>query len=202
MQSANMYSDDFQTARWYALFLECNQEKRVALHLAARDIEHFLPCYESLRQWKDRRVKLQRPLFPGYVFVRIALVERTRAVTIPHVVAFVGPKALPSVISDEEIAGIRRALEYRRIEPHPYLKVGQRVAITRGLLSGMQGILVRQSNGARVVVSLETITCAFAVEVDLDSLDCGDAANVLDWYGMSPKTLAAKHPAATSPPPA
>ena len=70
-------------ARWYVLFVRSNQEKRVALGLSDRGIEHLLPCYGSLRQWKDRRVKLDIPLFPGYLFVHLPLSERMQALTIP-----------------------------------------------------------------------------------------------------------------------
>ncbi len=62
--------------RWYAAYTCANHEKRVAEQLGQRSIEHFLPLYERVRRWKDRRVRLQWPLFPGYVFVRLALGDR------------------------------------------------------------------------------------------------------------------------------
>ncbi len=152
--------------RWYVLFVRSNQEKRVAEHLGGRDVEHYLPCYTSLRRWKDRRVTLQMPLFPGYVFVRLPLLERMKILTVPNSVSLVGAGNGPSEISAEEIDSIRRGVEHSNAEPYPYLKEGQHVVITSGVLSGMQGILVRRQNGARVVVSLDSISRAFVVEVD------------------------------------
>ena len=64
---------DYAEPRWYAAYTSANHEKRVAEQLRLRDVEHFLPLYASLRRWKDRRVTLQMPLFPGYVFVRFAV---------------------------------------------------------------------------------------------------------------------------------
>jgi Transcription termination factor nusG len=55
---------------WYAAYTCANHEKRVAAELGVREVEHFLPLYSSIRRWKDRRVTLNLPLFPGYVFVR------------------------------------------------------------------------------------------------------------------------------------
>ena len=88
-------SDEYSGTVWYALHVRCNQEHAVARGLSCRGIPHFLPSYDSLRQWKDRRIKLQMPLFPGYLFVRIPLRDRMLVVTVPNVVALVGCGAAP-----------------------------------------------------------------------------------------------------------
>lgn len=156
---------DFEESKWYALFVRSNQEKRVARFLNSLRVEHFLPCYLSVRQWKDRRVRLEMPLFPGYVFVRLPFRERIKVLTIPQVVSLVGTKSSPSVISDSEIAGIRAGIEHGRAEPHQYLEAGQRVVIADGVMSGMEGILLSVRNRTRVVISLHSIARAFVVEV-------------------------------------
>ena len=158
--------NEFFDPQWYVLFVRSNQEKRVARGLHERGVEHLLPCYSSLRHWKDRRVRLEMPLFPGYVFIHLPFVERLKALTVPNVVSLVGRKDYPAVISPEEISWIRCGVAHGQAEPHEYLKVGQRVMITDGPLSGMQGILTRRGNGARVVISLGSIARAFMVEVD------------------------------------
>jgi transcription antitermination factor NusG len=162
--------EEFLAPQWYVLFVRSNQEKRIAYSLHQRGVEHFLPCYSSLRHWKDRRVRLEMPLFPGYIFIRLPFAERLRALTVPNVISVVGSKDAPSVISPEEIAWIRIGLSHGHAEPHDYLAVGQRVMITDGPLSGMQGILTRKTNGARVVVSLDSIARAFMVEVEESSV--------------------------------
>ena len=162
--------DEFLAPQWYVLFVRSNQEKQIAYSLHQRGVEHFLPCYSSLRRWKDRRVRLEMPLFPGYIFIRLPFAERLRALTVPNVVSVVGRKDAPSVISPEEIAWIRLGLSHGQAEPHDYLAVGQRVMITAGPLSGMQGILTRKTNGAHVVVSLDSISRAFMVEVEESSV--------------------------------
>ncbi len=63
---------------WYAAYTFPRHEKRVAEHLVGRGVEFFLPQYETVRRWKDRRVRLSLPLFPGYVFVHVPLGERLR----------------------------------------------------------------------------------------------------------------------------
>jgi transcription antitermination factor NusG len=164
------FPTDFAESKWYVLFVRSNQEKRVARSLSERGIQHFLPCYASLRQWKDRRVKLEMPLFPGYVFVRLPFLERMKANSVPNVVALVGTRNSPSVISEDEIAWIRQGLEHGKATPHEYLEEGERVEITDGAMSGMKGVLLRRHNETRVVISLDSIARAFVVEVDAVSV--------------------------------
>jgi len=157
--------------RWYAAYTNANHEKRVALQVRLRAVEHFLPVYESVRQWKDRRVKLDLPLFPGYVFVRLALRDRLQVLQVPGVVRLVGFIGLPTPLPDEEIESLRLALhEGLRVEPHPYLKVGRRVRITKGPLAGREGILKRWKRDLRVVLSTQLIQRSISVEVDASSV--------------------------------
>ena len=156
---------DLENSKWYALFVRSNQEKRVADCLHSLMVEHFLPCYASRRQWKDRRVTLEMPLFPGYIFVRLPLRERMKVLTIRQAVSLVGTKNSPSEISDSEIAGIRAGIEHGQAKPHEYLEVGQRILITDGVMCGMEGILLTLRSRARVVISLQSIGRAFVVEV-------------------------------------
>ncbi len=156
--------------QWFVLFVRTNQEKTTASRLDHLQIEHFLPCFRSLRQWKDRRVTLEMPLFPGYVFVHLPHAERMRVLTLPNVLYFVGSGSSPAILTDEEIAWIGRGLQSGNAVPHECLNEGQRVVIMSGPLAGMKGILQRRVNNARVVISLDSIGRGFAVEVDLESV--------------------------------
>jgi transcription antitermination factor NusG len=157
--------------RWFVLFVRSNQEKKTAQRLAACGVQHFLPCYRSARQWADRRVTLEMPLFPGYVFVHLPFVERAKVLTLPNVVSLVGGKNCPSVVSAEEINWIKMGIEHGSALPHPTPAVGDRVRIVAGVLSGMQGILLRRQNNTRVVICLESISRSFVVEVSLDAIE-------------------------------
>jgi transcription antitermination factor NusG len=151
------------------LFVRANQEKRTAQRLTSHEVEYFLPSYRSVRQWKDRRVTLEMPLFPGYIFVRLPFLDRSRVLTLPNVVGLVGGKS-PAIVSAEEIDSIRKGVDFGNAVPHPSLAVGQKVMITEGVLRGMRGTLLRGQNNTRVVVSVESIGRSFAVDVDISSL--------------------------------
>lgn len=153
--------------RWYAVYTCANHEKRVADQFASRGVEHFLPQYESVRRWKDRKVRLQLPLFPGYLFAHMASLDRLRVLQVPGVVRLVGFNGLATPLPDAEIETLRSGLSARiRAEPHPFLTVGRRVRITAGPFARLQGILKRRKSGLRVIVSLQLIQQAVAVEVD------------------------------------
>ena len=153
--------------RWFAACTRANHEKRVVEQLSARSAEHFLPLYESVRRWKDRRVRLQMPLFPGYVFVRLSLCDRLQVLEIPSVARFVSFNGTPAVLPEAEITALKAGLEQGvRAMPHPYLKVGRRVRITHGPLEGLEGIVIRKKNALRFVLSLDLIQRSIRLDID------------------------------------
>jgi transcription antitermination factor NusG len=155
------------TPQWYAVCTRSNHEKCAATQLELRSIEYFLPLYESVRQWKDRRKRLEFPLFPGYLFARIALQNRVAILQVPGVACLVGFAGRPAPVREEEFAKIRLFLQQGlRAEPHPYLRVGRRVQVRSGPLQGMTGIILRRKNSCRLVISLELIQRAMAVDID------------------------------------
>jgi transcription antitermination factor NusG len=157
---------------WYAVYTSANHEKKVAAELGRRGVEGFLPLYSSVRRWKDRRVQLELPLFPGYVFVHVALQNRLRVVQVPGVAKIVGFGGLPAALPGEEIEALRAGLNGKlRAEPHPFLTAGRRVRVRSGPLAGMQGILLRRGGKARFVVSVELIMRSMSVEMDEADLE-------------------------------
>jgi len=156
---------------WYVAYTCANHEKRVAEQFERRRIEHLLPLYKALRQWRDRRVYLQYPLFPGYIFVRLALRDKLWVLQTAGVVRLVGVGGNPIPINDEEIVVLRRALvDTKRVEPHPYLTVGRRVRVTAGPLVGYEGIMVRRKSRLRVVLSIAAIERSIVVDMDAASV--------------------------------
>lgn len=163
--------DEGDVQQWFAIYTCANQERRVAAQLEARGVEHFLPLYRSRRQWKDRRVLLDLPLFPGYLFARFAFAARVRVLQARGAVRLAGGNGQPCPLPDREIEALRAGLGGGvRLEPHPYLTDGARARILHGPLAGMDGIVVRRKNGSRVVLSFDSIQRSVAVEVDESDL--------------------------------
>jgi transcription antitermination factor NusG len=158
--------------RWYAVFTRPQNEKSVARHLAVLDVESFLPTFESVRQWKNRqRVRLTLPLFPCYLFVCIDKRDRATVLSSPGVLRIVGNYSGPVAIPNETINFLRSDFGKQNIEPYPEFPVGTIVRIRRGALRGLQGILVRRSNGFHFVLSIDLINQRAAVKVGPEDLE-------------------------------
>jgi transcription antitermination factor NusG len=158
---------------WYAVYTSPRHEKKVREHLALRRVECFLPLFRSIHRWKNGcKVQVELPLFPGYLFVNIPRSERVRVLDAPGVLSFVGPKGEPAQLPDVEIETLRSGLHLQKFEPHPGLAIGQRVRIHAGPLQGLEGVLVRNANGLRVVITVNLIQQSVAVELDANAVEC------------------------------
>jgi transcription antitermination factor NusG len=160
------------TPGWYALYTRHQHEKAVANTLSAKGFQVFLPQYTVEHQWKDRRKQVTLPLFPCYVFVHTSLSQRVEVLRTPGVYQFVGFSGMPSAIPVEEIAAVRRVIDSSlKVEPHPYLQCGDRVRVKSGPLTGSEGILVRQKNLCRLVLSIEILNRSVAVEMEMSKVE-------------------------------
>ncbi len=158
---------------WFAAHTGSCQEKRVAQHLSARNIDFFLPVYRDESNWKNGlRVLIERPIFPGYVFVKIERSVRVRVLELPGVRSIVGAGREPVPVPSEEIEILRQCIRCRKVEPHPFFKVGDRATIRTGPLSGMAGIVIRRKNSYRLVLSVDLIMKSVSVEIDERELEC------------------------------
>jgi transcription antitermination factor NusG len=154
-------------APWLALYTRHQHEKVVADMLTAKGFEAFLPLYDSMRRWKDRKKMISMPLFPCYVFVRGPLERKLAMITTPgvHMILYRGENV--ALIPGEEMQAIQKAVDGPfSVEPHPYLKCGERVRVKRGSLEGVEGVLVRKKNLYRLVLSVNMVAQSVAVEID------------------------------------
>ena len=151
---------------WWAVYTKHQHEKSVSEMLSAKGAEVFLPWYSAERRRRSRTVKLILPLFPGYLFVREQSEMRLPVLSTPGVFQIVCQGSSLGIVPDAEIQNLQRAIAARRgIEPYPFCRVGERVRIIRGPLSGLEGILAFQKGLYRVVVSVQMLAQAAAVEV-------------------------------------
>ncbi len=165
-QNAN-YLDSEPRAPWHALYTRHQHEKTVADLLHKKGFDVFLPLYNTSHRWKDRTKALSLPLFPSYVFIRGGLERQLQILITPGVYSVLAVAGRAAIISEEEISAVQRMVSSSRlVEPHPFLKCGDRVRVKSGSLEGIEGILVRKKNSIRLVLSVELLMQSVAVEVD------------------------------------
>ena len=164
-------ADAASDRNWYAVYTAPQHEKHAVKHLEMREIESFLPVYETVRVWKNRqRMKLVLPLFPTYLFVHIGLKERARVLQSPGVLQILCHGRY-DCIPDSEVEFLRSGFCRQRIEPYRDLVIGEKVRIKNGVMQGLQGTLVRKSNSMRFVLTVELIHQNAAIQVNAEDLE-------------------------------
>lgn len=152
---------------WYAIHTRSRHEKVVFDELVRKDIEAFLPTVPRWSRWKDRRKKIDWPLFSGYCFARFDVSTSLAVLKCTGVIAIVTIEGRPAPIPHEEIESVRKLvtsdLQY---DPCPLIKEGSIVEVIRGPLRGVTGRLVRKGSHARLVLSVDAIGQGVSVQVD------------------------------------
>ena len=135
--------------------------------LQQKHIEVFLPTIAKWSRWKDRKKKIDWPLFPGYCFARFNPQDRMPILKCTGVVSIVSVEGEPAPIPDHQLEGIRRVIESElAFDPVPMLQEGMLVEVVHGPLKGVFGRLLRKSDKARLVLSVDLIGKGVSVEVD------------------------------------
>ncbi len=155
--------------RWYALFVRSRHEKTVESSLRSKRYNVFSPSYRTKRKRVDRIAEIEVPLFPGYVFCQFDPSKRLPILMTPGVVGVVGRGHRPDPVDNSEIASIRTvALAGGSVQPWPFLKVGQRIRLQSGPLTGAEGIFLRIQDEYRLIVSVTLLQRAVSVVIDRD----------------------------------
>lgn len=155
--------------RWYVLHLKSGRTQSVIDQLELVGVEYYSPSCRSLRQWKDRKVWLESPLFPGYVFVKMLWSEKRKVVNLAGVICMLGTEA--SSVDVEILDHIRTASRMGVVSPSDGFEIGERVRVVRGPFEGLAGVLVSKGAEARLVVRLEPISKPFVLHTSVDHVE-------------------------------
>jgi transcription antitermination factor NusG len=168
---------------WYAIYTRHQHEKMVAQILTSKGFNTFLPLYATTHKWKDRTKTLSLPLFPCYVFLKGDIDRRLQIVTTPGISGLVSSGGQPAAIPNAEIEAIQRVIESgTQVEAHPFLKCGNRVRVKCGPLAGIEGILVRKKSVSRLVLTVEILGTAAAIEVSAFQVEAVSVPRLRDSH--------------------
>jgi transcription antitermination factor NusG len=158
-----------QELHWYAIQTRSRHEKVVERQLQGQGVEVFFPVVTQMHRWSDRRKLVECPLFAGYAFVHIppSAEERVRVLKTHGVVQLVGGNGHGTPIPPEQIEAVQALVASDLpFTKHTFLKVGQRVRVRGGALDGVEGILVAQSGGRNLVISVEPIQRSLSIRIE------------------------------------
>jgi len=158
---------------WYAVYTQVYKEKRVMDYLTRLGIECYLPVRKSLRQWSDRKVWLDEPLFPRYVFVRVSSFEFFDIYAAPGVISYVtfGGKAQP--VPAQQIDQVRKMISQQEREvvvSREHIEKGSHAEIIFGPFKGITGEVSRVCSNYRIIVRIDTLGCHVYATVSADEL--------------------------------
>jgi len=155
------------SASWFAIWTRSRHEHVVREQIERKHLDAFLPTITRWSHWKDRKKKIDWPLFPGYCFARFEQEEALSILKCTGVVNIVSVEGKPAPIPEHEIEGIRVLLESDlQYDPCPLIREGMMVEVTHGALKGVVGRLVRKGAHARLILSVDLIGQGVSVEVD------------------------------------
>ena len=140
-------------------------EKKTAQRLAAMGIECYLPVQSEIRQWSDRRKRVERLVIPMMIFVHVTPQERPLPLSLQAVSRYMvlRGESTPAVIPDEQMDRFRFMLDYspEAVEMcSAPLAPGDAVKVIKGPLAGLEGELITVNGKSKVAVRLDMLGCA------------------------------------------
>jgi transcriptional antiterminator NusG len=153
---------------WFAIWTRSRHEQVVREQLERKRIDAFLPTITRWSRWKDRKKKIDWPLFPGYCFARFNPEDSLSVLKCTGVVNIVSFEGKPAPIPEYELESIRVLIASQfQYDPCPMVREGMMVEVVHGPLRGIVGRLMKKDAAkARLVLSVDLIGQAVSVEVD------------------------------------
>lgn len=159
--------------KWFALYTRSRAEKKAKAQLLDAGIECYLPIQKTLRQWSDRKKKVENVVLPSYIFVRIEPNLTDRVFVSDHLVAYIRYQGRPAIIPDKQIEAFRRIIESDtpfEISPEKFPK-GSKVKVILGSLKGIEGEIYEMANNKRLIVQIDQVGFSLSVQIPADYLE-------------------------------
>lgn len=162
---------------WYVLYTKPRNEKKLAMLLEQKGNQVYCPLHETIRQWSDRKKKVQEPVFKSYVFVWLGDYERECAEVLmtAGAVRFVRWLGKPGVVRDEEIEQIRAFLNnYKNSDISITVTQGQEVQVQEGFLKDATGTVLKVT-GNTALLHLKSLGMNLVARLPIQSLSVTDS---------------------------
>jgi transcriptional antiterminator RfaH len=150
---------------WYVLYTKPKWEKKVAEKLTQMGIECYCPLITQIKEWSDRKKKVEIPLFNSYVFVQLEDSDRNSVFQIAGVVRYLFWLGKPAIVRDEEISNIKSSLNASNIVDVSVTKiqVGDRIKLETGAFSN-QNAIVQEVSKTHYILVLESLGCVLKIK--------------------------------------
>ena len=152
---------------WYIAYTLPRHEKAIAQRLKVENIVCYVPLYSETRMWRQRKVNLELPLFPCYVFVKMFFETRARLLSTPGVVRLLTVNGAAIVFPNEEMDALQSSLKKWSARPYPFHTSGKRIRLKSGPFAGLEGTILRRSGKRKLIVNLDLIKSSMLLDLDI-----------------------------------
>lgn len=130
---------------WYAVYTEPRQEKKVTEKLSKLGIEVYCPLVTQIKQWSDRKKKVEVPLISSYVFVNVDDIDRNKVFQVSGIVRYLYWLGKPAIIREEEIATLKKWLLDTTVTSFEVkgIEIGDHYKIQTGPFQGKAGVVTK-----------------------------------------------------------
>ena len=151
---------------WHIIYTLPRHEKAIAERLGVETVPCYVPLYSEMRMRRRRRVNLELPLFPCYVFVKMRLESKARLLSTPGVIRLLTASGEAVVFSDEEMDVLQFSLKTLSARPHPLHTCGKRIRLKHGPFAGLEGTILRRNGKRKLIVTLDCIQSSMLLDID------------------------------------
>ena len=153
--------------KWFAIYVKSRSEKKVLKLLEDIGIESFLPLITRVKQWSDRKKKVEEPLFRSYLFVNISLSDYYTVLNVNGVVKFITFEKKPVPVPDNQIIAIKKYLNDTELHSIDYedFKEGELVRIKSGQMKYRIGRFVKINGKHRIIIDIEAVGQSIPINI-------------------------------------
>ncbi len=160
-------TDKKDNKKWFAIYVKSRSEKKVFKLLDDIGIESFLPLITRVKQWSDRKKKVEEPLFHSYLFVNIPLTDYYRVLQIPGVVKFITFEKKPVPVPDNQITAIKKYIDDTDLHDINYedLKEGELVRVKSGQMKDLIGRFIKINGKHRIIIDIDAVGQSLPINI-------------------------------------
>lgn len=160
-------TDKKDNKKWFAIYVKSRNEKKVFKLLDDIGVESFLPLITRVKQWSDRKKKVEEPLFHSYLFVNISLTDYYKVLQVPGVVKFITFEKTPVAVPNNQIVAIKQYISDTELHTINYddFKEGELVKIKSGQMKDLIGRFVKINGKHRVIIDIEVVGQSLPINI-------------------------------------
>ncbi len=156
------------TRKWLVVYTKPQHEVKSYNYLCMHNIKAYLPLYKELRQWSDRKKWVEKPLFPGYLFVFVSNKEYFNVLSCPSIIKYIFHNGVAATVDNRIIAGIEKQIKINNGENIEAVDVdfeyGQEIVLKTGPFKGLTGKLVQFKGKHKIAIELECMNRRILIE--------------------------------------